>query len=60
MKTEIAAATNVLNQFKLGLESGTLDPAKSLPEFNEKLKAAVLDKIIAEKQKHNGEWKANK
>ncbi len=60
VKTEIAAATNVLNQFKLGLESGTLEPAKSLPEFNEKLKAAGLDKIIAEKQKQYDEWKANK
>ncbi|WP_160720482.1 ABC transporter substrate-binding protein [Bacillus sp. USDA818B3_A] len=51
VKTELAASTNVINQFKLGLESGTLDPEKSLPEFNKKLKAAGLDKIITEKKK---------
>ncbi|WP_159888616.1 ABC transporter substrate-binding protein [Paenibacillus puerhi] len=55
VKTEIAAATNVLNQYKAGLESGTLDPAL-LGEFNTKLKAAGLDKIIAEKQKQFDAW----
>ncbi len=59
VKTEIAAATNVLNQFRVGLESGTLDPAKSFPEFNEKLKSAGLDKILAEKQRQYDEWVAN-
>jgi putative aldouronate transport system substrate-binding protein len=60
VKTEIAAATNVLNEFKRGIESGTLDPEKSLPTFNKKLKDAGLDKIIAEKQKQYDEWKKNK
>jgi putative aldouronate transport system substrate-binding protein len=60
VKTEIAAATNVINQYKVGLESGTLDPDKSLPEFNKKLKQAGLDKIIAEKQKQFDEWKKSK
>jgi putative aldouronate transport system substrate-binding protein len=55
VKTEIAAATNVLNQYKVGLESGTLDPALT-GEFNTKLKAAGLDKIIVEKQKQLDEW----
>ena len=57
VKTEIAASTNVINQYRLGLESGTLDPDKSLPEFNKKLKAAGLDKIIAEKKKQYEAWK---
>ncbi|WP_144552539.1 ABC transporter substrate-binding protein [Bacillus sp. X1(2014)] len=57
VKTEIAATTNVLNQYKLGLESGTLNPEKSLPEFNSKLKASGLGKIIAEKQKQFDKWK---
>ncbi|WP_342047744.1 ABC transporter substrate-binding protein [Bacillus sp. OTU530] len=57
VKTEIAASTNVLNQYKLGLESGTLDPDKSLAEFNKKLKESGLGKIIAEKQKQYDEWK---
>ncbi len=60
VKTEIAALTNVLNQYRTGIESGTLDPAKSIPEFNEKLKAAGLDKVIAEKQKQFDEWRASK
>jgi putative aldouronate transport system substrate-binding protein len=55
VKTEIAAATNVLNQYKIGLESGTLDPALTA-EFNTKLKAAGLEKIIAEKQKQFDLW----
>lgn len=57
VKTEVAAATNVVNQYKIGLESGSLDPAL-IGEFNEKLKAAGLDKIIAEKQKQLDAWKA--
>lgn len=57
VKTEVAAATNVLNQYKLGLESGSLDPAL-ISEFNAKLKAAGLDKIIAEKQKQLDAWAA--
>ncbi|MBD0382766.1 ABC transporter substrate-binding protein [Paenibacillus sedimenti] len=55
VKTELAAATNVMNQYKVGLESGTLDPAL-IGEFNTKLKAAGLDKIIAEKQKQIDAW----
>ena len=57
VKTEVAAATNVVNQYKIGLESGSLDPAL-IGEFNEKLKTAGLDKIIAEKQKQLDAWKA--
>ncbi|MFD0620540.1 ABC transporter substrate-binding protein [Paenibacillus sp. GCM10027629] len=56
VKTEIAAVTNVMNQFRVGLETGTLDPAANLPEFNNKMKAAGLDKIIAEKQKQLDAW----
>lgn len=55
IKTEVAAVTNVINQYKVGLETGTLDPSL-LPEFNTKLKAAGMDKIIAEKQKQLDAW----
>ncbi|MDI4648435.1 ABC transporter substrate-binding protein [Cohnella hashimotonis] len=59
VKTEVAAVTNVNNQYKAGLESGTIDPSK-LDEFVKKLKAAGMDKIIAEKQKQLDAWaKAN-
>ncbi|OCT15157.1 hypothetical protein A8709_13710 [Paenibacillus pectinilyticus] len=55
VKTEIAAATNVINQYRVGLESGTLDPALTA-EFNTKLKSAGLDKILTEKQKQFDTW----
>jgi ABC-type sugar transport system, periplasmic component len=55
VKTEMAAVTNVINQYKNGLESGTLDPAL-IDEFNTKLKSAGLDKIIAEKQNQFDAW----
>lgn len=57
VKTEIAASTNVLNQYRAGLSTGTLDPEQSLPEFNQKLKEAGIEKVIAEKQKQFDEWK---
>lgn len=56
VKTEVAAVSNVVTQYRLPLETGSVDPAKLLPEFIEKLKAAGLDKIIAEKQKQLDEW----
>ncbi|OUS71340.1 ABC transporter substrate-binding protein [Paenibacillus sp. MY03] len=56
VKTEVAAVSNVVTQYRLPLETGSVDPAKMLPEFVEKLKSAGLDKIIAEKQKQLDEW----
>jgi putative aldouronate transport system substrate-binding protein len=58
VKTEAAAIQNVKDQYKIGLENGTLDPVKYLPEFISKLKAAGMDKVIAEKQKQLDEWAA--
>ncbi|RXZ76582.1 extracellular solute-binding protein [Paenibacillaceae bacterium] len=60
VKTELAAITNVIRQFESGLENGTLDPEVNLPKFNAALKAAGLDKVIAEKQKQLDAWAANK
>ncbi|MCR2823311.1 ABC transporter substrate-binding protein [Lederbergia panacisoli] len=57
VKTEIAATANVLEQYRAGLETGTLDPEKSLPEFIKKLKSAGSDKIMEEKQKQLDEWR---
>ena len=56
IKTEIAALTGVWTQYKLGLESGTVDPDKTYPEFLQKLKAAGIDKVIAVKQKQLDAW----
>jgi putative aldouronate transport system substrate-binding protein len=57
VKTEYAAVTNVINQYKLPIETGSVDPDKVLPEFIAKLKSSGIDKIIAEKQKQLDEWK---
>lgn len=56
VKTEYAAVSNVITQYKIPLETGSVDPAKILPEFISKLKSAGIDKIIAEKQKQLDEW----
>jgi len=56
VKTEYAAVSNVITQYKLPLETGSVDPDKQLPDLIAKLKAAGIDKIIAEKQKQLDEW----
>ncbi|MFD0698446.1 ABC transporter substrate-binding protein [Paenibacillus sp. GCM10027628] len=58
VKNEIIALKNVTDQYAKGLESGTLDPADKLSEFKAKLKAAGIDKVIAEKQKQLDAWTA--
>ncbi|MDQ0115165.1 ABC transporter substrate-binding protein [Paenibacillus harenae] len=58
VKTEFAAVSNVLTQYRIALECGALDPDKMLPEFIAKLKDAGIDKIIAEKQKQLDAWAA--
>jgi len=57
VKTEVAAVTNVENKYRIGLESGTLDPAQ-LDQFIAELKSAGIDNIIAEKQKQLDAWAA--
>lgn len=56
VKTEIASVTNVTSQYLPGLDTGSVDPDKILPEFISKLKAAGIDKIIEEKQKQLDAW----
>lgn len=58
VKTEIAACINVYKEYMPGLISGTVDSEKVLPDFLAKLKAAGLDKVIAEKQKQLDAWVA--
>ncbi|MFD3259715.1 ABC transporter substrate-binding protein [Paenibacillus lentus] len=56
--SEIAAVQNVKDEFWASLMTGTVDPEEYLPKANEKLKAAGLDKIMAEAQKQIDEWRA--
>lgn len=56
LKNELTALSNVISQYKKVLETGSVDPTTKLAEFNEKLKNAGLEKVIAEKQKQLDEW----
>jgi putative aldouronate transport system substrate-binding protein len=58
VKTEVAAVQNVMAQYRKALENGASDPVTILPEYQAKLRAAGLDKIIAEKQKQLDAWAA--
>ena len=56
VKTEIAATSNVEKEFKNVIVTGSVDPKKYIPDYISKLKAAGMDKIIAEKQKQLDAW----
>lgn len=58
VQTEYTAVTNVLEQYRRALESGSVDPEIELPKFIQKLKEADIDKIIAEKQRQLDKWVA--
>ncbi|WP_248930628.1 ABC transporter substrate-binding protein [Paenibacillus hamazuiensis] len=60
VKSEFAAVSNVVAEYKLPLETGSVDPDTILPQFISKLKSAGVDKVIAEKQKQLDEWAKNK
>lgn len=55
VKSEVAAVTNVLDEYKIGVESGTLE-VEMLDKFIQELENAGIDRIIAEKQKQLDEW----
>ncbi len=55
---EIAACTNVVNKYHKALVCGALNPEETLPKFNQELKDAGIDAIIAEKQTQLDEWLA--
>lgn len=60
LTTEYTSVSNAIKQYLPGLLCGSVDPATILPEFKDKLQAAGLDAIIAEKQKQLDTWLANK
>lgn len=57
---EITACNNVIAKYDTALRWGELDPAEALPKFNEELKAAGLETIIAEKQAQLDDFLAQK
>lgn len=60
MKTELTNINNVMSQYLDGLHTGTLDPDKALPEMNQKLNGAGLEKVRAEMQKQFDEFNKSK
>ena len=53
---EITACTNVVNKYHKALVCGALDPEETLPKFNQELKDAGIETIIAEKQSQLDTW----
>ena len=60
VKTEAAAVQAVMDEYRLPLENGVIDPDENLPKFRQALKDAGIDTVIAEKQRQLDEWAATK
>ncbi|MFB9331140.1 ABC transporter substrate-binding protein [Paenibacillus aurantiacus] len=58
VKTEVASISAIVKEFYPSIMTGSVDPDEYLPKAIEKLKAAGLDKVIAEAQKQFDDWKA--
>jgi putative aldouronate transport system substrate-binding protein len=57
VKTEIANCNTVVSEMLSALSAGSVDPAKFLPQFLDKLKTAGAEKVMAEKQTQIDAWK---
>lgn len=58
--TQYAAVNNVIMQYYPSLDCGSVDPETTIPEFNQALKDAGIDDIIAEKQAQYDAWRASR
>lgn len=58
VRTEISAINNVVNQYRPGLVTGSLDPETTIPKFIKALNDAGAETIINEKQKQLDAWLA--
>lgn len=58
VKSEVAQCTSVVEKYKDGLSYGMFDVDSTLATMNKELKAAGMDKVIAEKQKQLDAWVA--
>lgn len=56
VKTEITNISNVMSKYQRGLNTGTLDPDKTIPQMNEELAKAGMEKVLAEIQKQYDEF----
>lgn len=57
---QMTACANVVSQYYVPLMYGEVDIDSALPEFQNALKAAGIDEIIAEKQRQLDTWLASK
>lgn len=60
VKTEITNISNVMSKYQLGLNTGTLDPETTIPQMDEELEKAGMDKVVAEIQKQYDEFLSKK
>lgn len=58
VNNEVTACTNVVSKYNKALLCGALEPEETLAKFNQELKDAGIDNIIAEKQVQLDEWLA--
>ena len=58
ISTEIATISNIVQEFKAPLFTGSVDTDKYLGQLNDKLKAAGIDKVMAELQGQYDKWMA--
>ena len=58
ISTEIATISNIVQEFKAPLFTGSVDTEKYLGQLNDKLKAAGIDKVMAELQSQYDKWMA--
>lgn len=58
ISTEIATISNIVQEFKAPLFTGSVDTDKYLGELNKKLKEAGVDKVLGELQKQYDTWMA--
>ena len=59
VKSEIAQVNAVIGESR-ALVGGRVDPETALPQFLQKLKAAGIDRIVAEADQQISDWKASK
>lgn len=57
VKTQYAAVSDVITQYKAVLGLGVVDPSTELENFRSSLKAAGIDEVIAENQRQYDEWR---
>jgi putative aldouronate transport system substrate-binding protein len=60
VKTQVANCSAVTTELIPAISSGSVDPAKSVPDLLKRLKTAGVDDIIKEKQAQYDAWKAKK